>query len=469
MIWMINSVTLIISVQWMFLKIVEASTSTSGESKALVSQQDRSDKVQDLEVKQHHAFVVEVTDIELIKDLCSAICIEKVNRYKHDNDILNQEITKLRYSNSEHKRLEKVFKDTIESSKNDFSKPEMDFSNKECLYHDALKRIDDLSLKLNDVVIQLANTKLTIEKIEHSRSVVYDMIDCQVRKKGNPGIGYHAVEHPFNGNFTSTPSVQQEDVEMELGIGRKPDPTVEYVNVTNPSKSCAVTGLVEGIVEECGSDEEEDGRIFESKFASFKNKLSCFQNGTFSKGDKLKGSLTSTFVKSGTLEREEKQIANGKNHLVKNKNRSLKRESSKPSTSHSNSKQLPQRFPKNEFYSKFDNHHRVFEQKFRREERDCIRRNHIEYDREFVRRDDRRDHSHTENTGYLKRSPPQSSSWFDRSGYAPYARKRTCYTCGKAGHIARNCRHRPHEPYYLQNQRATPREKCYSKPMKIET
>ncbi|KAI3815497.1 hypothetical protein L1987_15166 [Smallanthus sonchifolius] len=255
-------------------EITRASTSTSCESKALVSQQGRSEKVQDLEVKQHHAFVVEVTDTEVIKDLCSTICIEKVNRYKHDNDILNQEITKLRYSNPEYKRLEKVFKDTIAESKNDFSKLEMDFSNRECLYRDALKRIDDLSLKLNDAVTQLANTKLTIEKIEHSRSVVYDMIDSQVRKKGNPGIGYHAVEHPFNGNFTSMLSVQHEDVEMEY----------------------------EGIVEDCGSDDdEEDGRVFESKSASFKNKLSCFQNGTFSKGDKLKGSLTSTFVKSGIV------------------------------------------------------------------------------------------------------------------------------------------------------------------------
>ncbi|KAI3805508.1 hypothetical protein L1987_27945 [Smallanthus sonchifolius] len=272
-------------------EIVEASTSTSGESKALVSQQDWSDKVQDLKVKQHHDFVVEVTDTEVIKDLCSAICVEKVNRYEHDNDILNQEITKLRYSNSEHKRLERVFNDTIEASKNDFSKHEMDFSNKECLYRDALKRIDDLSLKLNNAVTQLANIKLTIEKIEHSRSVVYDMIVSQVRKKGNPGIGYHAVEHPFNGNFTLMPSIQHEDVEMEYGVGCKPDqpssskqsmsmiasPVLECVNVTNQSKSCAVTGLVEGIVEECGSDEEEDGCIFESKSASFKKNCLVFK------------------------------------------------------------------------------------------------------------------------------------------------------------------------------------------------
>ncbi|KAI3744682.1 hypothetical protein L1987_57771 [Smallanthus sonchifolius] len=203
-----------------------------------------------------------------------------------------EEITQLRYANAEHKRYENIFKDKIEANKNDFPKLEMDFRNKECLYRDALKRIDDPSLKLNDAVTQLANTKLTIEKIDHSRSVVYDMLDSQVRKKGNPGIGYHVVEHAFNGNFTSMPSVQHEDVEMEYGVGRKPDQpssstqstpvsggsSVKHVNVTNPSKFCVATELVEGIVEDCRSDDEEESRVFKSKSVSFKNTLSGFQN-----------------------------------------------------------------------------------------------------------------------------------------------------------------------------------------------
>ncbi|KAI3807126.1 hypothetical protein L1987_23050 [Smallanthus sonchifolius] len=240
-------------------KVEKGSSSTSsqekevvapGERKALVSQQttgyDWGDQIHELTMKvSNHALMAKIEDIKVLINTCSHNCLVKINRYKCDNEMLIKEITQLWYANAEHKRSENIFKDKIEASKNDFSKLEMDFSNKECLYRDALKRIDDLSLKLNDAVTQLANAKLIIEKIDHSRSIFYNMLDSQVIKKGNPGIGYHAIEHPFNGNFTSMPSVQHEDVEMEYGVGRKPDqpssssqstpmivrPSVKHVNV----------------------------------------------------------------------------------------------------------------------------------------------------------------------------------------------------------------------------------------------
>ncbi|KAI3814244.1 hypothetical protein L1987_18994 [Smallanthus sonchifolius] len=292
-------------------KVVKGSSSTSsqeketaapGESKALVSQQtggyDWGDQIHELTMKvSNHALMAEIEDTE--------------------------EITQLRYANAEHKRSENIFKDKIEASKNDFSKLEMDFSNKECLYH----------------------------------------------------------------------------VQMEYGVGRKPDqpsssihstpvifgPSVQHVNATNPSKSCAETGLVEGIVEDC---------------------------------------------ESGTLEKEEKQILNGKSfQFVQNKNRSYNRESSKPSTSQSNSKKLPQRFTKREFYDKFDNHHRAFEQNVRNGDRNCFNSNHRNYDRNDNQMFDRRFSWNCENAGYFTSSPQRSSSW-DTGYYAPYPRRQTCYVCG---------------------------------------
>ncbi len=41
---------------------------------------------------------------------------------------------------------------------------------------------------------------------------------------------------------------------------------------------------------------------------------------------------------------------------------------------------------------------------------------------------------------------------FYGSGQSPdfYLKKQTCFNCGIAGHIARNCPHRPYVPYYAQ-------------------
>ncbi|MFS7975402.1 putative transcription factor interactor and regulator CCHC(Zn) family [Helianthus anomalus] len=50
-----------------------------------------------------------------------------------------------------------------------------------------------------------------------------------------------------------------------------------------------------------------------------------------------------------------------------------------------------------------------------------------------------------------------------------YIKRQTCFNCGIAGHIARNYTNRPYVPYYMQNQRVTPKGNYHSKPMKVSS
>ncbi|KAI3717422.1 hypothetical protein L1987_69024 [Smallanthus sonchifolius] len=325
-----------------------------------------------------------------------------------------------------------ALQEVIKAGKKDISLLKYQLSQKCCVYTDAKEEIKRLTAELKHAKSIFAEAKFKVEFFGQSSKVV-DMLETQLHKpgNGNKGLGYNNVPHPFNGNcITVPPSVEEQVREffmftpgstscIDESKSSSSASNVKCVNNCDASTSCAEK--VE--TEECDSenDESEESCFCKNKTNSNserKNKIDTFK-GTDSKSNKPYD-LSKLKEKSKLVE--------------------------KPRVIVQTSSASPKHFTKAEFYIKYDHHHKRFEQ-------DHAQKN-MTYARCLKRRCDQSYHSKS------------SSSWSNRSGYASYSQKQTYYTCGKAGHIARNCMHRPYEPYYMKNERTTPRDKTSYKPMK---
>ena len=158
-----------------------AAGGNASTSKALVTQEtdsyDWSDQVQELELTLSHAFMAEVDDKqkEVTENLCSTSCIDKVFKYRSHNESLIKEVTKLKYFNSEFLKNEGIFKRKLEVEGRDVARLKELLSDKESNYRDARRKIDELTLELDQVKIQLSKTSVKCDKFDYSSKVVENM------------------------------------------------------------------------------------------------------------------------------------------------------------------------------------------------------------------------------------------------------------------------------------------------------
>ena len=429
---------------------------------------NKSQQVQDLDIKPNHAFTAQVgkSSSKVTDNLCCSSCIEKVNGYRNHNEALIKEINKLKYFNSEFLKNEAIYKKKREAEHKDVLKLKSLLSDKECLYRDSKKRIDEITLKLNKTETELSLTKITVEKFNLSSKVVEDMINSQLHGKDKSGIGFKEVEPPFNHNYSSMPHSSEKDQDMVYGTGCQPssssekelyvpltvDPEIPCVNVADAFESCAEKVILTG--DNCGEVRPSKSKFVPSVFRnSSVVKTSVFEKNKLSTAecDKMRNDFKRKFVKPITdSERKVFKQTNGDFLKAKEAKASESVPMALKSVLSAESKPfVPQQHAKHSFEKLHQNFGRSNERCCHMKEcNDFAGSNHSRYERSY--------------------SSQPSSYGSNNVDYASYARKQTCYACGKPGHIARNCFHRPTNYYYGKNQKVTPKVNLNSKPMKVE-
>ena len=229
----------------------QKAAANSSNEKALVSLQDGSynwtNQIQDLEEKFSHAYVAEVgssSTSEVNVNLCSDQCIDKVERYRKHNEDLIKEVNMLKHFNQEFLKNENLHKKKLEAEHKDVLRLKSLLSDKECLYRDANKRLNETTLKLNETVSKLSFAKINVDKFNLSSKMVEKMINAQLHGKTKGGIGYHEEEPPFNSNYTSFPQDIDEIESLNpesLGV----DPITKDMNCSNKSESFAEKLIVD--------------------------------------------------------------------------------------------------------------------------------------------------------------------------------------------------------------------------------
>ncbi|KAD4180306.1 hypothetical protein E3N88_28897 [Mikania micrantha] len=387
-----------------------AAGGSASTSKALVTQEtdsyDWSDQVQELELTLSHAFMAEVDDKqkEVTENLCSTSCINKVFKYRSHNESLIKELNKLKYFNSEFLKNEGIFKRKLEAESRDVARLKELLSDKESNYREARRKIDELTLELDQVKSQLSKSSIKCERFDYSSKVLENMTSMRFREKRGSGIGYSECAPPFNQNYSCMPRINTSIDDLELDSSYACDFPTEPVVIsadpviTDDSEVCAEKLSVAGLKEE--KVERSAGRSTDCSSSTSK----------------------SFFVPTIDLNRKFDEINININDMPKHFQKTFAIKSTlSPLTT--------QTAPAHPTVTK--------------EESSLLNPNC---------------------EPYIPTSFSSQSNC-DVKPFDPieFHQKVCCYACGKPGHIARHCLHRPTDFFYGKNQKVIPKAKSVNK------
>ncbi|KAL8200117.1 hypothetical protein R6Q57_011456, partial [Mikania cordata] len=100
-----------------------------------------------------------------------------------------------------------IFERKLEVEGRDISKLKELLSDKESNYRVARRKIDELTLELEQVKTQLSKTSVGCEKYDYSSKLLENMVCIQYQEKRGKGLCDKECEPPFNHNYSSMPRI----------------------------------------------------------------------------------------------------------------------------------------------------------------------------------------------------------------------------------------------------------------------
>ncbi|TLX69561.1 hypothetical protein E9993_22885, partial [Labilibacter sediminis] len=190
---------------------------------------------------------------------CCQTCSDTIKRYKELLEEMTRRAEDLSYERYEQSKIIKPLKAKLEATTKDFKRmAEENSMNKSWLIF-AKEDNAKLTAELEALKAKYQNNEFSIRKFDASQIAVENLIDEQTKyrnqEKEKKGIGYNEVPPPWNDNYTSPLYTKESDTPMQYG--KQPtDNKTENVSASksddndvhdaNASSSCAGNSLDEG-------------------------------------------------------------------------------------------------------------------------------------------------------------------------------------------------------------------------------
>ncbi|GJV95579.1 retrovirus-related pol polyprotein from transposon TNT 1-94 [Tanacetum coccineum] len=186
---------------------------------------------------------------------CSSSCVENVKKLNEQNELLIKELRTAKNNAISYK----AGLESVEARLLVYQKNESIFRDKIILLkRDVLARdnaIAEFKRRLEQVVKEKDEIKLTVEKLENSSKSLNKIIDCQIMEKCKAGLGYNVVPPPITGNFMPP--------KLDLVLPNIDDYATKSVDKSNDKKACGAK--LETVRRECSAPVIEDWESYSNE------------------------------------------------------------------------------------------------------------------------------------------------------------------------------------------------------------